>query len=350
MRTRDFILARAQKQGSVRTMEIVRALRISRQTVADHLRRLVREKKLLKFGGTRGARYVPYSEARARKKMAQPVAYSATRILKGLEEDRVFSEATHLAGLKGRLSEGVFSILNYGFTEMLNNAIEHSRSRRAVIRLWVDTDTDECRFVIRDYGIGVFESLRSKFGLEDSYEAVGHLLKGKQTTDPERHSGEGIFFTSKAADRFWLNSRGIKLIVDNVKHDMIVTAERYRLRGTEVSFFIKTRSRKQLSSIFSEFAGEDFKFDRTRVLVKLSAPTGEYLSRSEARRLLFGLEKFRRIDLDFSRVKGVGQGFADEIFRVFRNKHPDKDIRIRNAVPAVQFMIERAGGKPYNRK
>ena len=46
------------------------------------------------------------------------------------------------------------------------------------------------------------------------------------------------------------------------------------------------------------------------------------LSRSEARRIMLGLEKFRDIELDFAGVKTVGQSFADEIFRVFKKQHP----------------------------
>ncbi len=68
----------------------------------------------------------------------------------------------------------------------------------------------------------------------------------------------------------------------------------------------------------------------------------ETLSRSQARRLLFGLEKFRRVVLDFKKVQGVGQSFADEIFRVFHNAHPRIQIEAIHGAPSVTFMIRRA--------
>ena len=67
-----------------------------------------------------------------------------------------------------------------------------------------------------------------------------------------------------------------------------------------------------------------------------------YVSRSQARRILSGLEKFNSIMLDFEHVPTVGQAFADEIFRVFKNKHPKIQIDIENTNEAVRFMVERA--------
>ena len=46
--------------------------------------------------------------------------------------------------------------------------------------------------------------------------------------------------------------------------------------------------------------------------------------------------------LDFSEVTGIGQAFADEIFRVFANAHPEVELLPMNAVPGVQQMIRRA--------
>jgi hypothetical protein len=56
---------------------------------------------------------------------------------------------------------------------------------------------------------------------------------------------------------------------------------------------------------------------------------------------LNGLDKFKNIVLDFDKVPTAGQGFADEIFRVFQSKHPDIVISSINTNEAVQFMIDR---------
>jgi hypothetical protein len=53
------------------------------------------------------------------------------------------------------------------------------------------------------------------------------------------------------------------------------------------------------------------------------------------------LEKFKDVDLDFTHVKGIGQGFADQVFRVWQAVHPETQLHVINATPEVEFMINR---------
>ena len=50
----------------------------------------------------------------------------------------------------------------------------------------------------------------------------------------------------------------------------------------------------------------------------------------------------KRIFLDFEEVKTIGYGFADEIFRVYKNKNPDIQIIPTNTNPKIEFMIKRS--------
>jgi len=63
------------------------------------------------------------------------------------------------------------------------------------------------------------------------------------------------------------------------------------------------------------------------------------ISRAEAKRLLVNLDKFKEIILDFKGVKTLGQGFADEVFRVFKNKYPKIKITTTNLSPTLEIMI-----------
>ena len=65
----------------------------------------------------------------------------------------------------------------------------------------------------------------------------------------------------------------------------------------------------------------------------------DYVARSEARRLLANLEKFSEIVLDFRDVKSMGQGFADEVFRVFASRYPAIVISTENTNPVLDAMI-----------
>jgi anti-sigma regulatory factor (Ser/Thr protein kinase) len=114
-----------------------------------------------------------------------------------------------ILNLNSALRSNAAVIVHYAFTEMLNNAIEHSRSDGA--RLRVRLDAGRVFFEIRDHGIGVFYSITEKFGLTDEHAAMVELLKGRTTTMPGAHTGAGIFFTSRSADRFVLRSHWIRL-------------------------------------------------------------------------------------------------------------------------------------------
>ena len=170
-------------------------------------------------------------------------------------------------------------------------------------------------------------------------------MKGKRTTAPRAHSGMGVFFTSKIADIFWLKSYGLEMEVNNKISDIFVrTIDKNVPFGTEVVFEIGVNSKKSVSEIFRSYSldPDEGAFDKTEILVKLYKLGTIYVSRSQARALLVGLDKFRKVVLDFEGVNDIGQAFADGIFRVFKTAHPDIDIGYVNANDAVSFMINLA--------
>jgi hypothetical protein len=67
-----------------------------------------------------------------------------------------------------------------------------------------------------------------------------------------------------------------------------------------------------------------------------------YVSRSQAKRILAGLDKYKKIIMDFKDVPSVGQAFADEVFRVYKTNRPDVIIEPINMEEPVKFMIDRA--------
>jgi anti-sigma regulatory factor (Ser/Thr protein kinase) len=263
---------------------------------------------------------------------------------KGLEEHKV------LDGIENRflpirnLPENIKSIFIYAFSEMLNNAIEHSLSK--FINVEIGFEDDNLFFIISDFGVGVFRNIMKKLRLASEIEAVQEILKGKTTTAPSLHSGEGIFFTSKVGDKFVLDSFGQQFIADNTIPDIFIKNSRGHKRGTKVSFCINVNKTGHLNDIFRQFTSESKNsipsFNKTEIHVRLFALGEVHISRSQARRILAGLEKFKAIRMDYAQVPMVGQAFADEIYRVFRNKHPDIRIEDSNMNDAVKFMVDRA--------
>ncbi len=54
------------------------------------------------------------------------------------------------------------------------------------------------------------------------------------------------------------------------------------------------------------------------------------------------VERFKTVVLDFHEIDKVGQAFADEIFRVFVNRHPEVTVTPVRANIDVRRMIRRA--------
>lgn len=85
---------------------------------------------------------------------------------------------------------------------------------------------------------------------------------------------------------------------------------------------------------------------RTSRVVKLFEIGTTFVSRSEAKRLLEGLDAdFDAVDVDFAGVTDVGQGFVDELLRVWPGAHPGKTVNPMNMNPAVEFMVRRGLGR-----
>lgn len=332
MNTRESIVRLLEDRGALTSADLCAALGVSRQAVNQQMQKLVRDGRAVKVGHTKGAYYdLPN---RAPREPAQPATLMVR--LDGAEEDRVYRRMQDRVGLWQRLPENVEQITAYAFQEMMNNAIDHSGSPRAEVQARI-TNLD-VTFTIRDWGVGLFASVARRFDRQREEEALGDLIKGKVTTQPDRHSGEGIFFTSRIADLFRIDSHRLLLEFDQRGKD-VFSGQRRFLKGTQVTFTIARTSRKRLEDLFAQFAPErlNYRFDKTRVAVKLIQDA--YVSRSEARRLLAGLDQFREVELDFSGVASIGQSFADEVFRVFP-RHHNVIVKPHRASPGVQAMID----------
>lgn len=322
-------IARLFSGGQSRSAgEVASVLGVSRQAAHRHLVALVAAGQLRVEGRGRAVRY--------RGASSLPFARLYPR---AIAEDRVWGElAAELPALV-KLGLDARNVFQYAFTEMLNNAIEHSGSREIEVK--VEAIPRGLAFEIIDEGRGAFANLRRTLRLPSEVDALAQLSKGKLTTLPAGHTGEGIFFTSKVADRFTLESGSLRWEVDNVRGDIGVGEVPHR-RGTRVRFEASTKVRRKLADVFAAFT-DDLEFAKTRVVIKLFAVGTRFVSRSEARRVAVGLDCFREVVFDYRGVEEVGQGFVDELYRVWARAHPDIKLTSIDANSAVAFMLRRGG-------
>ena len=329
---RKAILSEANDSGTVSAGTIARNFGISRQAVFKTIRGMVASGVLAK---TASADH-PY--------MIKPLRESRITVHVGPEtqEDKVWNE--FVAPLIHDVTANVREISHYGFTEIFNNVIDHSQSQTADIVVTVDAFV--VRMSIHDHGIGIWKKLQDAFHLDDPKHALLELTKGKLTTDPTRHTGEGIFFTSRMCDRFHLGSDKLEFCRFREGDEWLFDVREYSFGpGTMVSMDVRVDSEQTPKMVFDQFTSEldSFGFSKTHLAVELAKYEGDHMvSRSQAKRLMARLDKFKEVYLDFKDVPTIGQAFADEIFRVFANEHQDIRIFTLNENPEVARMIQRA--------
>ena len=341
MNISDEILKKVQRFGRVTVRDIMGKTGLSRAYINRFFKQLCDEGKIVLIGKANQAHYVTATSEAISEARRNIGGINLLLENKDLEEHVIFEHVKSKSSVVDGLSENVARIFQYAFTEMLNNAIEHSQSK--TIRIKAERLGRSIHFTIADEGIGVFQNIMDKKNLSSPLDAIGELDKGKQTTAPEAHSGEGIFFTSKVADRLVIKSSNKRLTFDNLLNDIVVM-DCPPVKGTKVMFALELASKRQLDEVFRRFSNDAFEFSKTHVHVRLFQMGHEFVSRSQARRILSGLDNFEMITLDFKDIDGVGQGFADEIFRVWQNNFPQKQILVANSNSNIDFMIQRAKG------
>lgn len=335
---REFILKHVDEHAKDLTRSVAAHFDISRQAAHQQVAKLVKEGVIVASGTGRNRRY----------ELAPLVDKSfIIPITKSLQEDSVWRELVRPA--LQNIAENARRICEYGLTEMLNNAIDHSEGRHVSISILVKPT--KIRLVVDDDGIGIFHKIQRELGLIDPRLAILELAKGKLTTDPSRHTGEGIFFTSRVFDSFVILSRNLTFLHNSGEKDWLMDdesegeAEIDTFKGTCITMEIDPHTSRSLKEVFNQFASpeSDYGFAKTVVPVHLARIGDENLmSRSQAKRLLGRVDRFQEVILDFDKVDTIGQAFADEIFRVYRLQHPNVNIVPINTNENVAKMMMRA--------
>ena len=327
---REFILSKLQEHPSDIVKVTSNNFGITRQAVNLHMRELISEGLVSEKGKTRAKKYSLASLKKLRFEL--PVSPD-------LEEDRVFRE--RVKPFLGDLKPNVMDICAYGFTEMFNNVIEHSSSKNVVVITEFMDNLIEID--IFDWGVGIFNKIQKDFNLENPRHAILELAKGKLTSDSSKHTGEGIFFTSRMFDTFVISSGSLGFT--RIEESDMLGEKKKAIDGTGIALKISINSNRTVQEVFDTYASEegDYGFTKTLFSVTLAQFEGETLiSRSQAKRLLARCNKFKEVVLDFTGVETIGQPFADEVFRVFNINHPETKLIPINTTDQVEKMIKRA--------
>src|SRR5579863_3595078 len=330
----EFIIYNVEAHPTDIAKLITEKFGISRVAAINHLRLLEKGDLLEAIGLTKARHYKLKYIAFDRKVLTTAQ----------LREDEVWSN--FVKPLFEGVKDNILGICAHGFTEMLNNVIDHSES--STVEIVVTRSAAEIRLRVRDYGIGIFNKIQKALNLSEPQHAILELTKGKLTTDKTKHTGEGIFFTSRMFDHFAIGSGtlifGRTRRADRPTPDWIWESDQAPITGTNVDMSILTNSTQTTKEVFDKHSAEfdEFGFSKTFIPLKLMKYEGEQLiSRSQAKRLMTHVDQFKEVVLDFEGIAEIGQAFADEVFRVYRKEHPSVHVYPLNTTEDVKKMIKR---------
>lgn len=330
---RQFIIDHVEEHPAGIARVTAEHFSITRQAVNRHLKILIEDQILLATGKTQNRSYA----LKVREN------HWLLSLAENSSEDLIWHELIEPS--MGEYPDNVQRICHYGFTEIYNNAVDHSGGTEILVS--IEQSVRRVKLTIVDDGIGIFEKIKSQFKLIDHRAAILELSKGKLTTDPGRHTGQGIFFTSRMFDDFSISANHLYFSHGHDRDDWLIEVETQNDHGTIVQMTLSPTTTTTSLEVFDRYSHRDendeFPFSKTHVPLSLARYDREQLvSRSQAKRVLARFERFEEIALDFAGINMIGQAFADEIFRVFRNNHPDIKLVAINANDDVMRMIRRA--------
>lgn len=239
------------------------------------------------------------------------------------------------------LPDNVARIAQHAFTELVNNAIDHSGGRQVTISM--RQTPLQMQLLVSDDGRGVFSSIGRQFKITDPVHAMLELAKGKLSSQPDRHTGRGLFFTAKMADIFDLHANGAAFQQRDWQREEWQRGRPVCGRGTSIYVAVALDTERTVDEVMRRFSsdGSGYGFERTVVPMKLlTAPQVGLESRAQARRIAQRLADFRRVELDFDGLSDIGHGFADELLRVFSRQNPQVELIPVNMAPRVAALVQ----------
>lgn len=323
-----WITPAALRHGDALPEHLMQRLGLTRRSALALLRKLVAAQWLQREGTLRRPTFRPGP-------LRQVVQHYA---LPGLAEDRAW--ARDFAPCLD-LPPNVARMAQHAFSELLNNAIDHSGGSAVTVSM--RQTPLHLQLLVSDDGCGLFERIERCFEIDDPTLAMFELSKGKLTTLPEQHSGHGLFFTARLADHFNLHANASAFQLRGAGQPAWTRTRPMARQGTSVYLAIALDTERTLDAVLQAHSLDAAARSFDRTVVPLRLLLGERVgleSRAQAQRVASRLPAFRRAEVDFSGIDDVGHGFADELFRVFGRRHPGLELVPVGMAPRVLAMVD----------
>jgi len=306
---------------------VMQRLSIPRSAANGLLKKLVAGQWLVNQGTPRKPLYVPG----ALRQVVQQ--YALNGLLEDLPWRRDF--APYLA-----LPTEVRRMAQHAFTELVNNAVDHSGGTTVTVS--IRQTPLHLQLLVSDDGCGLFNRIAQSFDITDPTLALFEISKGKLTSAPDRHSGHGLFYSSRLADVLDLHANSAAFQYRGWGGRSWHATRSAPHTGTSIYMAIALDTTRTLDEVLrgQSDGGYSYTFERTRVPLRLLSVDDALASRADAKRVAARLTQFGTAEIDFTGVERVGHSFADELFRVFSRDNPQLQLVPLGMNPQVAQMVQ----------
>jgi anti-sigma regulatory factor (Ser/Thr protein kinase) len=327
----QWITDAAIEHGDTLPAHLMARLGISRRRAVLTLGKLVAAQWLV-FEGT--PRHPIYKPGALRQVVRR---YALGNLQEDLPWRRDFADCFELRPEVRRMAQ-------HAFTELLNNAIDHSGGAHVVVSM--RQTPVQLQMLVSDDGKGLFKCIEQNFDIEDPTLAMLELSKGKLTSAPDRHRGHGLFFTSRLADVFDIHANDAAFQCRGWDRRQWHASRPAARTGTSVYVAIALDTTRTLDGLLRAHSASTeaaYRFERTSVPLHLIGMGSQgdlaLASRADAKRVVSRLGEFVTAELDFNGISDIGYAFADELFRVFPSHNPSVRLMPVGMGPQVAAMV-----------
>lgn len=309
-----YLLEKIESNDASPVQSVIKTFNVNKTTIYSYINELIEQKIIEKLGRNK------YNL------ITKNTIYNFKRSKGELDSDTYIFNTCFKKYIE-HLPSNICQMWLYAFSEMTNNVIDHSMAEDVTVL--VKQNYLNTTAIIVDTGVGIFNKIKDHFNFETLDDAICELFKGKLTTDSKNHSGEGIFFSSKTMDSFFILSSNKVFATTKYQNSIVESFDEIK-SGTCVFMQLSNHSKKQLVDIFDTYADVDGGFTKTTITLKNIFETSP-VSRSQAKRVCNRLDSFEEVIFDFDGVDWMGQGFAHQVFNVFAKERPNIKLTIINA-------------------
>jgi len=299
---------------------------ISRQAIHKHMNNLIRAKKVIAHGNTKGRYY----------QLMPTVNYSKTIDISDKLPQEILKDiiSIHLKSLSGNIQE----IFEFSIGALLNNIFDHANALKIYLKIFITHE--QVHFILADNGIGIFDHIRSGLNLTSTELAALELAKGDLTTNFDRHSGGELNTIIHLFDLVTIDSSGKSLKYSN--HDDWQIDYSVQQKGTRIHLQIDPLSKRTCATTFDRIFNREEKKIRIPLNLLDISEYKIFNSRSQAKSVLRNIQKFKIIEFDFNKIDLIGPAFADELVKNVKSRNKAASIEWINCNETVDLLMKRA--------